>query len=129
MPARVLIAEDEPAIAMSLEFLMRSSGHETCIAGDGEEALRLAAVFRPDLIILDLMLPTLSGLEVCRALRSCVEARRTKILMLTARGAESDLERGQSAGVDAYQIKPFSTQDLMAQVRRLLAMEGAPHAS
>lgn len=129
MSARVLIAEDEPAIALSLEFLMKSNGHETRIAGDGEEALRLAAAFQPDLIVLDLMLPKLSGIEVCLALRNGAQPCRAKVLMLTARGAESDLEQGLAAGVDAYQIKPFSTQELMTQVRRLLAMDGAPHAN
>jgi len=126
--ARILIAEDEPAIAMSLEFLLRNAGYRTQIAPDGEEALRSAQSFQPDLIVLDLMLPRLSGLEVCRALRADPQQGRLKILMLTARGRITDLERGQAAGVDAYQVKPFSTQDLLAQVRRLLATEEISHA-
>lgn len=125
---RILIAEDEPAIAMSLEFLLGNGGYETQIARDGEEALRSAAGFRPDLIVLDLMLPRLSGLEVCRALRADPQQSRVKVLMLTARGGTNDFARGEAVGVDAYQVKPFSTQDLLAQVRRLLAPEGVSHA-
>ena len=129
MPGRILIADDEPAIAMSLEFLLEKDGYETRMAGDGEEALRTAKVFRPDLIVLDLMLPRLSGLEVCRALRADSQVHRMKVLMLTARGANADVERGQAAGVDAYQVKPFSTHDLLAQVRGLLAQNDISHAS
>ena len=121
MAYRVLIADDEPAIATSLEFLLRKGGYATQIARDGEEALEAARTFNPDLIVLDLMLPRLSGLEVCRALRAAPQSRRLKILMLSARGGASDLERGRAAGVDAYQVKPFSTQELLAQVRELLA--------
>lgn len=121
MAYRVLIADDEPAIATSLEFLLSKGGYETQIARDGEEALEAARTFNPDLIVLDLMLPRLSGLEVCRALRAAPQSQRLKILMLSARGGASDLERSRAAGVDAYQVKPFSTQELLAQVRELLA--------
>lgn len=128
-PARILIADDEAAIAMSLEFLLSNVGYETRISRDGEEALRAASAFQPDLIVLDLMLPRLSGLEVCRALRADPQHCRLKVLMLTARGGPSDFARGQTAGVDAYQVKPFSTKDLLAQVGRLLAPEELSHAS
>lgn len=127
-PARILIADDEAAIAMSLEFLLGNGGYETRISRDGEEALRAASAFQPDLIVLDLMLPRLSGLEVCRALRADPQHCRLKVLMLTARGGPSDFARGQTAGVDAYQVKPFSTKDLLAQVHRLLAPEELSHA-
>lgn len=126
--ARILIAEDEPAIAMSLEFLFSNGGYETRIARDGEDALRSARAFRPDLIVLDLMLPRVSGLEVCRALRTDPLQHRLKVLMLTARGGMTDIDRGRAAGVDAYQVKPFSTQELLAQVHRLLATEDLSHA-
>ena len=125
---RILIADDERAIATSLEFLLRNDGYETEIARDGEEALRAARTFRPALIVLDLMLPRMSGLEVCRALRADPLQSRIKILMLTARGANTDLTRAEAAGVDYYQVKPFSTQDLLVQVRRLLATEESLHA-
>ena len=125
--ARILIAEDESAIAMSLEFLLSNDGYETRLARDGKEALRSARTFQPDLVVLDLMLPQLSGLEVCRALRADPRQSRINVLMLTARGAATDMARGQAAGVDAYQVKPFSTRDLLLQVRRLLATEDISH--
>ncbi len=127
-PARILIADDEAAIAMSLEFLLSNGGYETRISRDGEAALRAATFFQPDLIVLDLMLPRLSGLEVCRALRADPRQSRLKVLMLTARGGPADFARGLTAGVDAYQVKPFSTKDLLAQVRRLLTPEDLSHA-
>ena len=128
MSGRILIVDDEPAITMSLEFLLGSQGYATKVACDGEEALRSARAFKPHLVILDLMLPGLSGLEVCRALRADGRFRLTKVLMLTARGAAADMERAEAAGVDAYQVKPFSTQDLLAQVRGLLAESDVSHA-
>lgn len=126
--ARVLIADDEPAIATSLEFLLRNDGYETQIACDGEAALRSARAFAPDLVVLDLMLPRLSGLDVCRALRADPQHRALKVLMLTARGGTTDFAGGRAAGVDAYQVKPFSTQELLLQVRRMLATRNVQNA-
>ncbi len=128
MRAKILIVDDEPAIAMSLEFLLSNGGYETKIARDGVEALRSASEFQPDLIVLDLMLPRMSGLAVCRALRADPQQRGLKVLMLTARGGTADLARGNVAGVDAYQVKPFSTQDLLAQVRLLIEMKDVSYA-
>lgn len=129
MTLRILIADDEPAIATSLEFLLNKGGFETEIAGDGEVALALAKTFKPDLIVLDLMLPRLSGLEVCRALRADPQQRHVKILMLSARGGATDLERGHAAGADIYQVKPFSTQELLAQIRQLMSIVASPHGN
>lgn len=129
MTLRILIADDEPAIATSLEYLLNKSGYETEVASDGEVALALAGTFKPDLIVLDLMLPRLSGLEVCRALRADPQQRHVKILMLSARGGAADLERGYAAGVDIYQVKPFSTQELLGQVRQLLSIVVSPHGN
>lgn len=129
MAFRILIADDEPAIATSLEFLLNRDGYRTKIASDGEEAMMSARKFMPDLIVLDLMLPRLSGLEVCRALRADPRLGQIKILMLSARGGLTDLERGRAAGVDAYQVKPFSTHELVAQVRQLLTSEARPHGN
>lgn len=120
MPQRILIADDEPAIAVSLQFLFGNAGYETQTARDGVDALRMAGDFAPHLIVLDLMLPRLSGLEVCRALRADPQHAGTKVLMLTARGGTADFASGQAAGVHAYQVKPFSTKELLALVRRLL---------
>ena len=121
MALRVLIAEDEPSIVASLEFLLRKEGYDTRVAHDGEEALALAESFRPDLVLLDLMLPRRSGLEVCRWLRAQPGLRHARVLMLTAKGGKQDVLNGFDAGADDYLTKPFSTQDLMGRVRRLAA--------
>jgi DNA-binding response OmpR family regulator len=131
---RVLIAEDEPNIVTSLEFLMRQGGFETRAAADGEEALLLVGTFRPHLVLLDVMLPRRSGLELCRLIRADASLAQTRVLMLTAKGGQREIERGLEAGADDYITKPFSTQDLVARARALLAEpppaletpEGAP---
>ena len=128
MRARVLIAEDEPEIAMSLEFLLRNGGYETRIASTGDNALQAARVFEPDLILLDVMLPKLSGLAVCAAIRNDLSRKQPKILMVTARGSAGDIARGELAGADAHLTKPFSTQELLGEVRRLLANESPQDA-
>lgn len=125
MPHKVLIADDEPNIVLSLEFLLASHDYEVAIARDGHEVLRLAAAFMPHLILLDVMMPLVNGFDVCRALRADPLQRSVKILMLTARGRESEVRRGLSMGADAYVTKPFATRDLVAKVRELLRDIGA----
>ena len=120
MTHRVLIADDEPNIVTSLEFLMRNCDYEVCVARDGEEALRLAQDFRPDEVLLDAMMPLKSGFEVCRSIRANPALAATRIVMLSARGRDVDVGRGLALGADAYVTKPFSTKDLLAQVRSLL---------
>jgi DNA-binding response OmpR family regulator len=117
---RVLIAEDDESILASLEFVVRDAGHETRLARDGEQALRALGEFRPDLVLLDLMLPRASGLEVCGAVRADPALAATKVLMITARGGSNDVSRGLGAGADAYMVKPFSTRELAQRVRELL---------
>jgi two-component system, OmpR family, alkaline phosphatase synthesis response regulator PhoP len=120
---KILIVDDEPNIVMSLEFLMRKQGHEVRVAGDGEQALDVAAEFAPDLVLLDLMLPRRSGYEVCQVLRARAESRHVKIIMLTAKGREVEMTKGMALGADAYVTKPFSTRELVDRVERLLAAE------
>lgn len=120
MAHRILIAEDEPNIVISLEFLLRGAGYEVAVARDGVAALELAKTFRPDLVVLDVMLPSMNGFEVCSRLRHGRDTRDTKILMLTARGRESEMEKGIAAGANAYMTKPFATKELMARVAELL---------
>ena len=118
---RVLVAEDEPSIVLSLEFLLRSAGHEVLTAGDGADALAIAEERRPHLLVLDVMLPVVDGFEVCRRLRASDDLRTMRILMLTARGREHEIARGLAIGADAYVTKPFATRSLMETVARLLA--------
>ena len=117
---RVLIAEDEPNIVTSLEFLMSQVGHEFRTAVNGEDALRLAAEFRPDLMLLDVMLPLKSGFDVCRTVRGDEALKQMKIVMLTAKGRETEVAKGLALGADAYITKPFATRELLDTVKRLL---------
>src|ERR671910_2207165 len=114
---RIAVIEDEDTIAASLAARLRSEGFEVATAGDGIEGVELCDRFRPDLVILDLMLPGLDGLEVCRRIQ---RDRHVPVLMLTARDSEADLEIGLAVGADDYMTKPFSPRELVARVRALL---------
>jgi DNA-binding response OmpR family regulator len=116
--SRILVVEDEPALLRGLQDNLNAESHEVITASDGEAGLRLARDTRPDLIVLDLTLPKMSGYEICRALRS--EGLAMPILILTARGEESDRVLGLDLGADDYVTKPFSVRELMARVRALL---------
>ena len=120
MSRRVLIAEDEESILASLEFLMRQCGYETRLARDGDNAVGCLADFRPDLVLLDIMLPGRSGFDVCRHIRSDERLRGTRVLMLTAKGGAGDEAHGLAAGADDYLSKPFSTRELVRRARELL---------
>ena len=120
MSRKVLIAEDEPNIVASLEFLLRQSNYEVRVARDGEEALRLIASFAPHLVLLDVMMPGKSGFEVCRHIRGNPAWQNVKVMMLSAKGRDSDIDQGLALGADAYVTKPFSTKALLATVRELL---------
>lgn len=120
MSRKVLIAEDEPNIVASLEFLLRQSNYEVRVARDGEEALRLVASFAPHLVLLDVMMPRKSGFEVCRHIRDNPAWQNVKVMMLSAKGRDSDIDQGLALGADAYVTKPFSTKALLATVRELL---------
>ena len=118
--ANVLIVEDEPAQLELLRYNLEKEGFEVSTATDGEEGMLLAEEEEPDLIVLDWMLPNLSGIEVCRQLKRHERTRNTPIIMLTARGEESDRIRGLDTGADEYVVKPYSVNVLMAQVRAML---------
>lgn len=118
---KVLIADDEPNIVVSLQFMLKREGYEVVVARDGPEALEAIQRERPALVLLDGMMPGMSGYAVCEAVRADPELRETRILMLTAKGRETDIARGQGAGVDAYVTKPFSTRELIVQIRDMLA--------
>jgi len=116
----VLVVEDEDALATLLHYNLDKEGYVVGVAGDGEEALTMASERAPDLVILDWMLPKVSGIEVCRRLRGRSETRNVPIIMLTARGEESDRIRGLDTGADDYVVKPFSMIELTARVRAVL---------
>ena len=120
MASRILIADDEANIVLSLEFLMRHAGYEVRSAADGEAALREVASFRPDLVLLDVMLPLRDGFEVCRRIREDPDLGHIKIVMLTAKGREVEVAKGLALGADLYITKPFATRELLADVERLL---------
>jgi len=116
----VLVVEDEDALATLLDYNLMKEGFRVERAADGEEALLRVAEEPPDLVILDWMLPKVSGVEVCRQLRAGAETRRTPVLMLTARGEEADKVRGLDTGADDYVVKPFAMSELVARIRALL---------
>ena len=120
MSHKILIVDDEPTIVISLEFLMKKEGFQIAVAGDGEEALAKVASFAPDLLLLDVMMPKKSGFEVCEALRADPANSALKIVMLTAKGRETEVAKGLAIGADAYVTKPFSTKDLVVRVKELL---------
>ena len=120
MTKHVLIADDEPNIVISLEFLMKREGWRVSVARDGDAALAAIRSERPDLVLLDVMMPGKSGFEVCQAVRADDALAGVKILMLSAKGRDTDLAKGSALGADAYMTKPFSTRELADKVRELL---------
>ena len=120
MKPHVLIVEDEAALVTLIHYNLERAGFRVSAAADGEEALAALADDRPDLVILDLMLPKLSGFEVCRQMRRRPETQALPIIMLTARGEEQDRVRGLDIGADDYVTKPFSPKELVARVRAVL---------
>jgi two-component system phosphate regulon response regulator PhoB len=120
MTPHVLVVEDEDSLATLLQYNLQKEGYDVALAGDGEEALLLVDERLPDLIVLDWMLPKVSGIEVCRRLRQRNETRNVPIIMLTARGEETDRVRGLDTGADDYVVKPFSMTELTARIRAVL---------
>ena len=125
MPKEILIVEDEPGVVVALQFLLQQQGHKVLVAERGEDALELIYKYKPDLVLLDIMLPGISGWEVCEIIRLNPDYRDIKIVFLTARGDESEIARGLALGADAYITKPFSNEQLIAKINTLLenAME------
>ena len=122
--SRILVVEDDPAILRGLAVNLKFESYEVLTAGDGEAGYRLLRETKPDLLILDLMLPRMSGYELCRKARS--EGITTPILMLTARGEEADRVLGLDLGADDYVTKPFSVRELLARVRAILRRGAGP---
>ncbi|WP_157263440.1 response regulator transcription factor [Azohydromonas aeria] len=120
MTTKVLVVDDEPNILISLEYLMKREGYEVHVARDGLQALEVLRRERPALVLLDVMMPGKNGFEVCQELRGDEALRGTRVLMLTAKGRDTDVAKGLAMGADAYVTKPFSTAELAQQVRALL---------
>ena len=120
MSQHILIADDEPNIVISLEYLMQREGYTVSVARDGQEAIDTILLERPALVLLDVMMPIKSGFEVCQAVRADEAVRHTLILMLSAKGRDTDVAKGLGLGADAYMTKPFSTQALVRKVREML---------
>jgi len=120
MGKKILIADDEPNIVVSLEFLMKQKGYVVRVANTGEEALAAIGEFGPDLILLDVMMPHMSGYDLCQRVRENPAWQAIKIIMLSAKGRDIEVTKGMAVGADAYVTKPFSTKDLIAKVQELL---------
>ncbi|MCX7156932.1 MAG: response regulator [Rhodocyclales bacterium] len=120
MAKKILIADDEPNIVISLEFLLKREGYEVVVAHNGAEALERVRAERPDLAILDVMMPLRNGFEVCQDLRQDPEFKNLRIMMLTAKGRDTEVSKGLALGADVYMTKPFSTRELLAKVKALI---------
>lgn len=120
MSKRILIADDEQNIVISLEFLMKREGYEVPVAQDGAEAVDMIRAEMPDLVLLDVMMPRKTGFEVCQEVKADPALKSVSILMLTAKGRDTEVAKGLALGADAYMTKPFSTKELVEKVRSLL---------
>lgn len=120
MAKKILIADDEPNIVVSLEYLMKREGFEVRVVNNGQDAFDAVADFLPDLILLDAMMPRMTGFEVCEAIRANTAWNGIRVVMVTAKGRDAEVAKGLALGADAYVTKPFSTRDLVAQVHQLL---------
>jgi DNA-binding response OmpR family regulator len=120
MPSEILIVDDEPDVVVPIQFLMEQQGYLVMVAERGEDALDLIYQYKPDLVILDILLPGIDGYEVCEIIRLDANYREVKIIFLTAKGREVDIAKGLSLGADAYITKPFSNTELVTKVKELL---------
>src|SRR5262249_268483 len=125
MKPKILVVDDEPDVVQLIEYNLKAAGYDVINAADGEEALKKARAGSPDLIILDLMLPEVEGLDVCKILRRDTSTSAIPIVMLTAKASETDRVLGLELGADDYVTKPFSPRELVLRVKRLLRSDGA----
>ena len=117
---KVLIVDDEPDIIMTLDFLMRKAGFDVFIGRNGAEAIELVKEHQPDLVILDIMMPNVDGYEVCTYIKQTEHYKNSKVIFLSAKGKEVDIERGYAVGADFYMPKPFSSRELVKKAKELL---------
>jgi DNA-binding response OmpR family regulator len=121
MARKILVADDEPNIVTALEFLLQKGGYQVRVARNGDEALKAIEADPPELVLLDVMMPVTSGYEVCKRIRERPQWAGIKVVMLSAKGRDAEVAKGMAMGADLYVTKPFSTRELMDQIRALLA--------
>ncbi len=117
---KILIVDDEPNIVVPLQFLMEQNSYHVTVASTGEEAINAVQQHKPDLILLDIMLPGLDGFEICQIVRENPECRNTKIIFITAMGRDMDIAKGMALGADDFITKPFSNSEVVGKVKKLL---------
>jgi DNA-binding response OmpR family regulator len=122
---RILVVDDEMYIVNILDFTLHGEGWEVISANNGEDALRTLLKYEPDLVILDVMMPRIDGVEVCRAIKAREESADTPVILLSAKDRDKDREEGLEAGADLYLTKPFSPARLVQEIRNLLSPQGA----
>ena len=120
MTKEILIVDDEPSIVIPIQFLMEQQGYSVIVAENGEDALDIIHKYKPDLVLLDIMLPGIDGYEVCEIVRLNPKYRHIKIIFLTAKGREVEIAKGMALGADAYITKPFSNAEVVEKVKELL---------
>lgn len=121
MSAKILLVDDEPNILLSLDFLMRKNGYKVFMARNGQEALQSLEENRPDLVILDIMMPDVDGYQICTTIKTTNKYKGTKVIFLSAKSKESDVAKGLEMGADAYITKPFVNKNLLEKVKELLS--------
>jgi len=117
---KILVVDDDPYILMSLEFLMKKNGYGVMIARNGTEALELVEKQLPDMVLLDIMMPDVDGYEICRHIKKAAKLKHTKVVFMSAKSKEADIQKGYDLGASLYVTKPFSTRELVKKVNELL---------
>ncbi|GGH72918.1 MAG: response regulator [Bacteroidetes bacterium] len=118
---KILIVDDEPNIVMSLDYLLRRKNYNVFVARNGSEALSAIEEHKPDLILLDIMMPDVDGYEICERVKADPETHQIKIIFISAKSKKSDIEKGYELGADMYMVKPFSNKDLLDQITKQLS--------
>ena len=118
---KILVVDDDPYILLSLEFLMKKNGFDVTVARNGTEALELLSTHKPDVVLLDIMMPDVDGYEICSRIKSSKTVKDIKVVFMSAKTKEADIQKGLNLGASLYIKKPFSTRDLLKQVKELMA--------
>jgi DNA-binding response OmpR family regulator len=116
---KILVVDDDPYILMSLEFLMKKNGYNVLVARNGTEAMQIVKEFIPDIVLLDIMMPDVNGYEICKYIKSTKKLEHTKVVFLSAKSSEADIQKGYDLGASLYISKPFSTRNIVNQLKEL----------